>query len=156
MTPNPDSRLRIRLRSRFCALPNFRLRIRLCAHLCHAFTYILHTPYHTYWIRLRIRFFPKIQIRIRKCSRTIPYICLTYTILYAIYIYHIIYHTIPYTYHIPYHTYTIPYHTHTYTILSGSVNVAGLRIWPHFLDVYLCPSLAGSLLPMRCALRCCD
>jgi len=33
--------------------------------ICTHEPYILYTPYHTYRIRVRIRFFPKTQIRIR-------------------------------------------------------------------------------------------
>jgi len=50
--------IRIRLASTFLTSNPFRNR--LCAHLRHAFTYILYTPYHlSYRIRLRIRIFFK-------------------------------------------------------------------------------------------------
>jgi len=39
------------------SLQILRLRIRLCAHLCHAFTYILYTLYLSFLIRL----FPEIS-----------------------------------------------------------------------------------------------
>jgi len=50
-----------RLRLWFRLPSKFSIPIRLRAHLCHTFTYILSTSYHTYLFQ----FFPKIQIGIR-------------------------------------------------------------------------------------------
>jgi len=59
--------LRNRLIFKFLTPIRVRIRIWLCAHLCHAFTHMLYTLYHKNWIRIRLeirlRFFPKIQIR---------------------------------------------------------------------------------------------
>jgi len=56
-------------------LTPIRIQIRHCAHLSHAFTYILYISYYTYWNRIRLRipksgFFPKFKSGSEKCSRT--------------------------------------------------------------------------------------